>query len=854
MIPLVLTLRNFMCYREDVSVDLRGIHLACLAGDNGAGKSALLDAITWALWGKARAHADDDLIHLGQTEMEVQFDFLLGDDHYRVIRGRSSRGRGRSVLELQVADDGTFRALTEPTIRETQERIIRLLKMDYDTFINSAFLLQGRADEFTTKPPGQRKEILGLILGLGYYDELQAQARERAREADQRRLALAASIAEIEAELAHEDEYRQQVHDADQRAAAVSARLRAAEADLRQARTAVQDLEVKEAQARDLAGRIARAEDELARLAGPIREGRERIAGYERLLADAAAIEAGYAAWRAARQADDAFNNKLVEVLALKEEMTRLEQAIAGERQRLAFEMNAAQQRIAELASRAAQADRWRAELNTARTRLDALTALAQARDADRADLEHLTTEIAALQTENKRLKKDMTGLRDRVDALRSAAAGAGPAHCPLCESELDAAGLTNLIERLTAEGTALGRSHRANAARVKELQDQAEALRGRIAQAEKDLQTAGGLQRQVASLEHALADAEAAAADLVNAHAARAEAERRLAAGEFLPVEQARLAELQAQITALGYDPAAHEAARARVVELAGFEERKAQLDAARARVAGDRETLQRLVESEARWREGLAEDQARHQSLVAEVANLPARRAEADEQAERVERLQREEGEARLALGAARQRLEHCAKLRQQRAEKRAQEQVAAEEKGIYDELALAFGKKGLQAMIIEAAIPEIEEEANRLLARMTDGRMHVRFETQRETKKGDTVETLDIAIADEIGTRPYDLFSGGEAFRINFAIRIALSKLLARRAGAQLQTLVIDEGFGTQDTQGRSRLVEAINAISDDFRLILVITHLEELQDAFPVRIDVTKTARGSRVTVG
>ena len=94
---------------------------------------------------------------------------------------------------------------------------------------------------------------------------------------------------------------------------------------------------------------------------------------------------------------------------------------------------------------------------------------------------------------------------------------------------------------------------------------------------------------------------------------------------------------------------------------------------------------------------------------------------------------------------------------------------------------------------------ALPEIEVETNELLARMTDNRMHVKIETQRETKKGDVIETLDINISDELGTRNYEMFSGGEAFRINFAIRIALSKLLARRAGAPLPTLVVDEGFG-------------------------------------------------------
>ncbi|MBI4631510.1 MAG: SMC family ATPase, partial [Chloroflexi bacterium] len=144
--------------------------------------------------------------------------------------------------------------------------------------------------------------------------------------------------------------------------------------------------------------------------------------------------------------------------------------------------------------------------------------------------------------------------------------------------------------------------------------------------------------------------------------------------------------------------------------------------------------------------------------------------------------------------------------------------------------------------------------ENKANELLQRMTAGRMNVRFETQRETQAGDVRETLDIKISDELGTRPYENYSGGEQFRVNFAIRIALSQLLARRAGAQLQTLIVDEGFGSQDAQGREKLVAAINSIADDFRLILVITHIDELKDAFPAQITVTKTGEGSVVEVG
>jgi exonuclease SbcC len=124
-----------------------------------------------------------------------------------------------------------------------------------------------------------------------------------------------------------------------------------------------------------------------------------------------------------------------------------------------------------------------------------------------------------------------------------------------------------------------------------------------------------------------------------------------------------------------------------------------------------------------------------------------------------------------------------------------------------------------------------------------------MHLTFETQGATKKGDTVETLEIKIADGLGTRVYDAYSGGEAFRLDFAIRIALAKLLARRAGARLETLVIDEGFGSQDTRGRERLVEAITSVQGEFKRILVITHIQELKDLFPVQIEITKTPQGS-----
>src|SRR5215203_6164260 len=161
MIPVKLSLRNFMCYRDSTEhLDLTGVHLACLSGENGAGKSALLEAMTWALWGRARDRfIDDELIAKGTTDMEVDFQFILNGDLYRVVRKRAMKGKsGQTMLDIQLCQEpgsDNWRTLSGATIRESQTRIGELLKIDYDTFVNSAFIMQGRADAFTVKNPAE---------------------------------------------------------------------------------------------------------------------------------------------------------------------------------------------------------------------------------------------------------------------------------------------------------------------------------------------------------------------------------------------------------------------------------------------------------------------------------------------------------------------------------------------------------------------------------------------------------------------------------------------------------------------------------------------------------------------------
>jgi len=216
----------------------------------------------------------------------------------------------------------------------------------------------------------------------------------------------------------------------------------------------------------------------------------------------------------------------------------------------------------------------------------------------------------------------------------------------------------------------------------------------------------------------------------------------------------------------------------------------------------------------------------------------------------------LREQENQARDEVGGARNKLEVLTQVRERKAILTVRRSEVAGRIGLLKQLEKAFGKDGVPALLIEQALPDLEEQANIVLDQLSNGTMSVRFITQRDykdKKREDKQETLDICISDSAGEREYEMFSGGEAFRVNFAIRLALSRLLAQRAGARLQTLVIDEGFGSQDSDGRQRLIEAINYVRQDFKCILVITHLEELKDAFPSRIEVEKTPGGSRVRV-
>src|SRR5215208_7083270 len=202
MIPLHLRISGFLSYRDRAELDFRSFDLACISGHNGAGKSSLLDAITWALFGEARGKSSD-VINLHSAAAEVALTFSHEENTYRIQR---TLPRNKStILEFQVKDDEDWRALTEKTTRDTQARIEQTLRLDYDTFVNASFFLQGKADQFTQQNPSRRKDVLSNILGLEMWEQYRNRSAERRKAIEREVDGIEARIAEIDTELAEEE-------------------------------------------------------------------------------------------------------------------------------------------------------------------------------------------------------------------------------------------------------------------------------------------------------------------------------------------------------------------------------------------------------------------------------------------------------------------------------------------------------------------------------------------------------------------------------------------------------------------------------------------------------------------------
>ncbi len=852
MIPIKLTITGFLSYQDTVELDFTSFDLACISGSNGAGKSSLLDAFTWALFGQARKR-DDSLINLQSSLAEVALVFDYEGNTYRVQRTLPKGKTTRLEFQILQPADKKWKVLTGETLRNTQENIEHTLRLDYETFVNASFFLQGKADQFTQQKAGDRKRILGSILGLEVWETYRQRVNDRRRGAEAEILGLDGRMAEINAELKEEEARTERLAALQAELKSLAKARKTQEQVLEQARKVEASLIEQRKLVDMLARQLESAQLRHAELSERLTDRIQEREVYVQRVARANEIETAYNAWQAQRaelerwekiaerfrEHDARRQAPLLEIEAEKGQLSKeLEQLVGTEKS---------------VQEQSATAMEVESQLKTAQQALEqAEEALNQRKGLD-VELQFARQRQADARAENPRLKAEMIELKERVDKLSETEEAA----CPLCGRPMDTYERNLLIEQITTQGTELGDRFRTNLAflqeadqLVREIEEHIASLTAvedeRLVQMQKITRLQGQLEFIHQSQE---TWQQVGALRLV-------EVRQILTSESFAGEARQVLAQIDEELKAIGYDSAAHYACRQQEAQSRPAEGEYRALESARAAL----QPLQREIEQGQVQSAKLAGDVSQQQHDYNEAADrLTAAQAVApdlDETERILHDLLEQENTKRMEVGAAQQKVLVLKDLKVRLKDITTQREELARLVGQYKLLDRAFGKDGVPALLIEQALPEIENRANELLERLSEGTMSVRFATQaafKDKKRDDLKETLDILISDGAGTRDYELYSGGEAFRVNFAIRLALSELLAKRAGARLQTLVVDEGFGSQDAQGRQHLIEAINMVKPDFAKVLIISHIDELKEAFPNRIEVEKTERGSTIRV-
>ena len=826
MRPLRLDMHGFTVFRDPTTVDLTDADFFALVGPTGSGKSTVLDAICFALYGTVPRWGDrrriEHALAPSAAEARVRLVFEAAGARFvatRVVR-RDAKGRaftshagleqlpaGFDLTEFDAApaQRGELGTVLAGTPAEMDAAVLEAVGLPYEQFTSCVVLPQGDFARFLHAKPAQRQEILVNLLGLHVYQRIGERAGIAQREAEARAAATRSLLGDI--------------------SGAGDAALADAEAALERARRLVVDVDaglpaLNEAITAGETARLdlERVERELTTL------GAVKVPTGVASLGESAA-----AAREAADKADQA-------VLAAEEseEKARVELAEAGDRAGLARLADAYAER-ARLADRttqfAAAAARAQAEhatlakaLGTARAKADqAAAALAQARHG-----------VEAAQT------------ADRASSLRVHLVAGAP--CPVCEQPVSAIPKT-AAPALTAARTAQAKAEKAAEAAQRAVEQQDTALREvdrvlavataqheesaqRLATVDETLAAAPALEAVEAGLA-AIAAAEralAAASEHVRAarHTARAAAAQARTAEERVRGAWRDFDRVRDGLGHLGPPPADRDDL---VTSWRGL---RTWADAAREQRAATRDRILEVAEA------ALA-------AMAGEVAGLERLFAEAGMDSPRSAGLDTDPAGYRQAAGLAveRARSAHDRVVERREQAARLADQVAEHDRDarVAKSLALHLRADRFERWLLTEALDSLVSGASSILRELTGGQ----YDLAHDKGEFAIIDHADAGLRRGVRT-----LSGGETFQASLALALALSEQLAgmSTASASLESIMLDEGFGTLDAATLDTVAVTLeNLAARGERMVGVVTHVPALAERIPVRFDVSKDSRGA-----
>jgi exonuclease SbcC len=752
--------------------------LTGIIGPNGSGKTTILEAIAWALYGNSAARGTKESIRFSRAPakaaVSVELDFDLAGHRYRVVRGLTS-----AALYLDGASAPIAKSVSDVT-----QQLQRRLGMTRGEFFNTYFTGQKELNAMAAMGPTERGRFLSRVLG---YERLRV-AQDLAKD---RKKLLVAEIAGVQQTMPQREAVDRDEAESAARLAQATERTDAAAARLAEARAALaaaapewersqrerdrwQELESERKLAERDAATLVESGARVARELAEVAKAREELDGLRRALAPYADLVAQL---RAAE--------------ALYREDGRRRTLVEHER-RLAEELVPLEERMAQLQTAPALEKTVEAELVARRAELADVEAKVTARQAAwQRELQEAKTKLKLLSEERRELREQ----REQIVVL-------GPdGKCPTCTRPLGDH-LSAVLADLDEDAEKLDVDEKYYKDRVKQLT----TLPADLAELQ-DARTK--LTERVASLGRKLAKVQAAIQQLATLR------------GD-IEAKRARLAEITVELAAIpaGYDAAAHarlsrDVARlqpleAQATRLGGAIEREPQLERERARVESALESAIALVTQVRARVELVGFEETKHVRLRQrwEDARESVRTAELAAVAAR--------GEMEIARGAvaaaraARQALDAA----QVRLDERQRE------RRLHAELEQAYAD--IRTDLNVHLRPEVSELASGFLAELTDGR-YAELELD---------EQYNIIVLEDSVPKP--VISGGEEDLANLVLRLAISQMIAERTGQSFTLLILDEVFGSLDESRRHHVVDLLRRLHDRFEQVIVITHIESVRD--------------------
>jgi exonuclease SbcC len=793
---MLITRLHLVNFRQHADTDLAlGAGLTGIIGPNGAGKTTLLEAIAWAMYGTPAARGSKDTIRRRgappRAPVEVEMEFALGPHHYRVVRGLNG---------AELFQDGEAAPIAN-SIGTVTERITRLLAMTREEFFNTYFTGQKELAVMAAMAPAERARFLSRVLGYERLRTAQDRLRERRTALRSRLEALESGLPDPKALDADEARAQDRLQGAEGAAATGAAALEQAERQLAEVRPRWEAMQHARDTARMLDAERRVAEEQL-------RAARDKRDALQRQAAESAEARGGA----------DAARRQLAPLAALRDE--------SAEHERLAAAWTAQRGAVAQL-------EEVRARLTATAARLadlptaDAVAAAHAAASGLRAESTAIAISVEERRTAWVRDRQDadtqLRTLRTQYEELkeqRERIVAAGPdGACPTCarplHQEFDQ--VIALLER-----------------QLEQVTDNGKYFRQRVDQLAEEPADLQAMETERTRLEQRLSDAVAAEARLGARAAERGSAEREL--GEL----RTRVAELEraAGASAAAYNAARHDEVRAAMRALEPLVPQVSRL-----------ETLAQRADALASEAECAAGDctacEERVRELAARIAELGfsetafAAAREAEQAAERARRnAELSLVRARAEEAAAREALAAVARRREEAAARRSEAEAVRRDVLLHQELDRAL--TDLRTDLNQSLRPELSELASAFVRDLTNGRY-----TDLELDE-DYVATL----VDEGDPKP--VISGGEEDIANLALRLAISQMIADRAGQPLSLLVLDEIFGSLDEERRLAVLDLLRSLADRFPQVILITHIDAVRDGFDRVIRVGyDVARGTAV---